>query len=111
MKIVYFDLETTNIRPVTGDFGVEIISIGAVGREYEFRIFMIPPSRLISPGASNVHGITMQDLNDKYENYDEDTFLTKDGLKKLIKFILEERQNPLEEIVLVSTHLKSLKEI
>ena len=90
-KVVYFDLETTGSNHRTKHEGVQIISIGAVtSRRETFEIF-IKPTCPISRGASNVHGITLDqdgDLVDE-EGYVLDAEDPYDGLMMFMDWLDE----------------------
>jgi DNA polymerase III epsilon subunit-like protein len=69
VKVIYYDLETTNLRPLTGPNGIEIVQIGAVCKHtrnkktQELNIYLVP-NREISAGATQVHGLTRDSLRE-----------------------------------------------
>ena len=104
MKIVYYDLETTDMRPVTGPHGVQIIQIGAVCKRtgLGFNNYLIPTVP-ISPGATQVHGLTRGILVQKWRNGDSDVFPNMAvGLKHFMDVLQFQKDYRSEEIGLVS---------
>ena len=102
VKVIYYDLETTNLRPLTGPNGVEIVNIGAVCKHtrnkktQELDIYLIP-NREISAGATQVHGMTRDSLRE----FDE-AFRPKQGLQVFMNFLEQQREYNEEKILLVS---------
>ena len=108
MKIVYYDLETTNLRPLTGPSGIEIVQIGAICKhtrsksQRSFDKYLVPRCS-ISPGATQVHGLTRQWLVQRWMNAEADVSLLQQGLQEFMNFLDEQKQYPNEEIILVRT--------
>ena len=102
VKVIYYDLETTNLRPLTGPNGVEIVQIGAVCKHtrskktQELNIYLVP-NREISAGATQVHGMTRDSLRE----FDE-AFIPKQGLQVFMNFLEQQREYNEEKIWLVS---------
>ena len=64
---VVLDTETTGLNAKLGDRVVEIGCVEILGRrigEQQFHAY-VNPEREIDPGASRVHGLTLEDLKDK----------------------------------------------
>ena len=64
---VALDTETTGLNAKLGDRVVEIGCVEILGRrigEQQFHAY-VNPEREIDPGASRVHGLTLEDLKDK----------------------------------------------
>lgn len=53
-KVIFYDLETTGLKPLAA---IQICEIGAVFEDQEFHQFLIPKCQIQS-GATTVHGIT-----------------------------------------------------
>ena len=102
VKVIYYDLETTNLRPLTGPNGVEIVQIGAVAKHTRCKktqkldIYLVPNIQ-ISAGATRVHGLT----NDSLEEFDQ-AFNPKQGLQVFMNFLEQQREYNEEKILLVS---------
>ena len=117
VKVIYYDLETTNLRPLTGPNGVEIVQIGAVcnwnkniqklgshsGNPSGDGIYLVP-NREISVGATQVHGLTRDELiEDKRTRRYWNVFSPKRGLQEFVKFVAQQREYSGEKILLVSS--------
>ena len=106
VKIVFYDLETTNLRPLTGPNGIEIVQIGAVCKHdrnkktQKLDIFLVP-NREISAGATGVHGLTRDGLIEDEREY-SNIFRPKRGLQEFMNFLEEQREYDDENIWLVS---------
>ena len=81
LREIILDLETTGLNHSKGDKIIEIACIEVVNKEVTGRIFhtYLKNTRIISPGAFNIHGITNNFLRNKP--------LFKDILSNLISFI------------------------
>ena len=111
MKVIYYDLETTNLRPLTGPNGVEIVQIGAVCKHTRNKstqelgsgngIYLVP-NREISPGATKVHGLTRDGLIEDKRQFNN-VFRPQRGLQEFMNFLEEQREYIGEEILLVSS--------
>ena len=105
VKVIYYDLETTNLRPLTGPNGIEIVQIGAVCKHTRNKktqnldIYLIP-NREISAGATQVHGLTRDSLR-KFD----DVFRPKRGLQTFMNFLEQQREYNKEKILLVSYYV------
>jgi len=101
VKIIYYDLETTNLRPLTGPNGIEIVQIGAVCKHtrnkktQKLNIYLVP-NREISAGATQVHGLTRDSLEF------DDAFRPKQGLQVFMNFLEQQREYNKEKILLVA---------
>jgi len=106
VKVIYYDLETTNLRPVTGRNGVQIVQIGAVCKhtrnktQRKMDIYIVPTCR-ISPGATKVHGLTYQELKEDQRKYNN-VFSPREGLQEFMEYLNEQREYDDERIVLVA---------
>ena len=106
VKVIYYDLETTNLRPVSGPNGVEIVQIGAVCKhtrnktQKKLNIYIIPTCR-ISLGATRVHGLTRQELIEDERKYNN-VFHPETGLQEFMEFLNEQREFDDEMIIMVS---------
>jgi len=108
MRIVYYDSETTDLRPLTGPSGIQMVQIGAICKHNRIRSqsifdkYLLPTQTCsISPGATQVHGITHQWLLERYyQNIDVVT--QRHGLQAFMDFLTELRDYYDEEIVLVA---------
>ena len=108
VKVVYYDLETTNLRPLTGPRGVEIVQIGAVCKQTrnktqnKFNMYLVPDQD-ISPGATRINGLTRDDL---VEDFDSGRFNNvvepQEGLQEFMNFLDNQRDYDDEGILLVS---------
>ncbi len=104
---VFYDLETTDLRPEVDHEGVQIVSIGAVtsSRRARFERYLYPTCR-IEPGATRIHGL-VRDRNhgDLYSqnsgNYMDAVSMTE-GLNGFMQFLYEVSQNGREMVVLVN---------
>ena len=102
VKVIYYDLETTGLRPLTGPNGVEIVQIGAVCKHtrnkktQKLNIYLVP-NREISAGATQVHGLTRDSLREF-----DDVFRPKQGLQVFMNFLEQQRDYNEEKILLVS---------
>ena len=112
MKVIYYDLETTGLRPMTGPNGVEIVQIGAVCKHtrnkktQELDIYLVPNGR-ISPGATQVHGLTRDELiGDLLDRKYSNVFRPQEGLQEFMNFLEEQREYDNEKILLVSNFKK-----
>ena len=112
MKVIYYDLETTGLRPQTGPNGVEIVQIGAVCKHTRNKntqkladgdgIYLVP-KREISAGATLVHGLTRDGLIEDKRRF-SNVFSPKRGLQEFVNFVEEQREyNTGEKILLVSS--------
>ena len=105
MRIVYYDLQTTNLTPTSGRYGVQIVSIGAKSKDpvtKSFDIFHehIVPTVVISGSASQKHGLTRKKLL-KMERCG-DASEPGEGLLNFITFLEGLQRFPTEKILLVS---------
>ena len=111
MKVIYYDLETTGLRPLTGPNGVEIVQIGAVCKHTRNKntqklssgdgIYIVP-NREISAGATQVHGLTRDGLIEDKRQF-SNVFSPKRGLQEFVNFVEEQREYSGEKILLVSS--------
>ena len=108
MKVIYYDLETTGLRPLTGPNGVEIVQIGAVCKHTRNKntqkladgdgIYLVP-KREISAGATLVHGLTRDELiGDLHDRKYSNVFRPKQGLQEFMNFVDEQRDYDNEKI-------------
>ena len=107
VKVIYFDLETTGLRPLTGPNGVEIVQIGAICKRNKYlkktNIYLVPNGR-ISPGATQVHGLTRDELiGDLLDRKYNNVFRPKQGLQEFMNFLEDQREYDDEKILLVRT--------
>ena len=112
MKIVYYDIETTDLQPLTGPYGVEIVQIGAVcmhrriQRQKTFDTYLIPTHE-ISPDVTKAHGLNRGNLINRYKlskvitGFPSDTLPINYGLDKFMNFLHEQKQDMHETILLV----------
>lgn len=105
MKVIYYDLETTHLHPLSGPNGVQIVQIGAVTCKWAFRqkklnIYVIPTCR-ISAGATRAHGLTHEDLLEDEIEYDNVLSL-ETGLQLFMNFLAEQKDHDDEEVLMVS---------
>ena len=112
VKVIYYDLETTGLRPLTGPNGVEIVQIGAVCKHtrtkktQELDIYLVPNGR-INPGATQVHGLTRDELiGDLHDRKYSNVFRPKQGLQEFMNYVDEQRDYDNEKILLVSNFKK-----
>ena len=67
MRQVFLDTETTGLDPAQGHRIIEIAAVEVVNRRltrHHFHVYL-NPEREIDPGAQEVHGITLEFLQDK----------------------------------------------
>ena len=89
-KIVYYDLETTGLKPLQGNRGVQIISIGAVTDRGQWFQNFINPTCAISSGASRINGLyhdSYGDLVDSDGDDIEDVQTPYEGLGKFLDWL------------------------
>ena len=102
VKVIYYDLETTNLRPLTGPNGIEIVQIGAVckhtrNKKTQTLSVHLVPNREISAGATKVHGLTRDRLIREF-----DARRPKQGLQVFMNFLEQQKDYKEENIWLVS---------
>lgn len=67
MRQIFLDTETTGLSPAQGHRIIEIAAVEAINRrvtQNHFHVYL-NPEREIDPGAQEVHGITLEFLQDK----------------------------------------------
>jgi len=108
VKVIYYDLETTGLRPLTGPNGVEIVQIGAVCKHtrnkntQELDIYLVPNGR-INPGATQIHGLTRDELiGDLLDRKYDNVYRPQQGLQEFMNFVDEQRDYDNEKILLVA---------
>lgn len=67
MRQIFLDTETTGLDPAQGHRVIEIAAVEVINRRLTSRHFHVylNPDREIDPGAQEVHGITLEFLQDK----------------------------------------------
>lgn len=67
MRQIFLDTETTGLDPAQGHRVIEIAAVEVINRRLTNRHFHVylNPDREIDPGAQEVHGITLEFLQDK----------------------------------------------
>ncbi|MBU3737073.1 MAG: DNA polymerase III subunit epsilon [Methylobacterium sp.] len=67
MRQIFLDTETTGLDPAQGHRVIEIAAVEVINRRLTHRHFHVylNPDREIDPGAQEVHGITLEFLQDK----------------------------------------------
>ena len=108
MKVIYYDLETTHLYPLSGPNGVQIVQIGAVTCKWAFRqkklnIYVIPTCR-INAGATRAHGLTHEELLEDEIEYDNVLSL-ETGLQLFMNFLADQKDHDDEEVLMVSFYL------
>ena len=99
-RIVYYDLETTGLRPLYGSNGVEILSIGACYKDPDtksvrtFQNFMYPRHVEISQEAFNIHGLDYEELGER------GAIQPRTGIQQFLYWITE-NPDSYQDIVLV----------
>ena len=110
VKVIYYKLATTNLRPVSGPNGVEIVQIGAVCKHTrnkttkKLNIYIIPNCR-ISRGATKVHGVSRRNLIKRERRNYNNVFHPSGGLQVFMQFLCDKREFDDERIFLVSFFL------
>lgn len=88
MRIIYYDLETTGLKPREGPNGVQIVQIGATsryrGRKTTFGAYLVPSIKVTEPAVS-IHGLTNKELHDKLRKGQAHGI--KKGLKLFVDWI------------------------
>jgi hypothetical protein len=104
LKIIYFDLETTDVRPPSDPDVVQIMSIGAISESgnKEFTQYMIPTCK-VNPEASRVNGMTIRDGKLFLKNQVVPNASTvKEGLVKFMHFLAQESKQGKYELCLIA---------
>lgn len=104
MRIIYYDLETTGLQPLTGCDGIEIVQIGAIsmhrGQRDLFDDYLLPTME-VTEQATKIHGLTYHHLRNKWEQ--GNAFLIEDGLLEFVKYTDNISRSDYEnEVILVS---------
>jgi hypothetical protein len=104
LKIIYFDLETTDVKPPSNPDVVQILSIGAISDSSgkEFIKYMIPTCK-INPEASRINGMTIQRGRLLLKNQVVPNASTvKEGLVKFMHFLAQESKQGKYELCLIA---------
>jgi hypothetical protein len=113
LKIIYFDLETTDVRPPSDPDVVQIFSIGAISESgnKEFTQYMIPTCK-VNPEASRINGMTIRDGKLFLKNQVIPNASTvKEGLVKFMKFLARESNQGKYELCLIAHNCHSFDQI
>ena len=110
MRIIYYDLETTGLQPLTGCDGIQIVQIGALsmhrGQRNIFDDYLLPNIG-VTQQATATHGLTYHNLHNKWEQ--GNAFLIEDGLLEFVKYIDNISRSDYEnEVILVSIILRDV---
>jgi DNA polymerase III epsilon subunit-like protein len=116
LKIIYFDLETTDVRPPNDPGVVQILSIGAISERSgsagkEFTQYMIPTCE-INPEASRINGMTVRDGRLFLKNQlVPNASSVKKGLVKFMHFLAQESKQGKYELCLIAHNCHSFDQI
>jgi calmodulin len=100
LKIIYFDLETTDLKPSNR----QILAIGAISNSSgkEFIKYMIPTCK-INPEASRINGMTVRDGKLYLKNQVvPNASSVKEGLVKFMDFLAQESEQGKFELCLIA---------
>jgi hypothetical protein len=113
MKIIYFDLETTDVRPPSNPDIVQILCIGAIN-ECDGNSFLkyMHPTCKINPEASRINGMTIRDGNLYHLNHVIPYKSTvKEGLIKFMDFLGRQSKDGKYEICLIAHNCHGFDQI
>jgi calmodulin len=103
LKIIYFDLKTTDVKPPSNPDIVQILSIGAISDSgKKFTQFMIPTCK-INPEASRINGMTILDGRLFHKNQVvPNASSVKEGLVEFMNFLAQESKQGKNELCLIA---------